>query len=242
MIAASPCIGVEMPGAEVVRERFLDDGELIQLWAACEGDHIFGAAIRVMVLVGARRSEVAEMLWSEIDTDARIWTLPAARSKNRRAHVVPLSSLAWEIINAVPRIAGCDFVFSTTGKGPIANFHHIKDRLDAKLNFDKAWRIHESPSQLRQRPTAPRSPRRSYRGRARAFVWQLPRHRRHLPTTRFCRREARRATALGRSYRTACHRQVGEDSRPAALIMAISENKSPGDNAPTGGGAGIIRR
>ena len=143
VIAASPCIGVEMPGAEVVRERFLDDGELIQLWAACEGDHIFGAAIRVMVLVGARRSEVAEMLWSEIDTDARIWTLPAARSKNRRAHVVPLSSLAWEIINAVPRIAGCDFVFSTTGKGPIANFHHIKDRLDAKLNFDKAWRIHD---------------------------------------------------------------------------------------------------
>jgi integrase len=143
VVATNPASGVEMPGTEVARERFLDDVEIVQLWAACEGDLIFGAAIRVMLLVGARRSEVAEMRWSEIDTAARIWTLPATRSKNRRAHTVPLCTLAWEIINAVPRIAGCDFVFSTTGEGPIANFHHIKDRLDAKLNFAEPWVIHD---------------------------------------------------------------------------------------------------
>ena len=143
VLAVNPCIGVDMPGVAQVRDRYLDDDEIAALWAACGDDIVFGAAIRVMLLLGARRSEVAEMHWSEIDADAHIWTLPAVRSKNRRAHAVPLSSSAWGIINAVPRIAGCDFVFSTTGEGPIANFHHIKDRLDAKLNFAEPWVIHD---------------------------------------------------------------------------------------------------
>ena len=143
VIAANPCAGVEMPGIETPRGRYLDDGEVARLWAACEGDPIFGAAIRVMLLVGARRSEVAEMRWSEIDERARLWVLPKERSKNKRELQIPLSSLAWGIISSVPRIAGCDYVFSTTGEGPIANFHHIKDRLGAKINFDTPWRIHD---------------------------------------------------------------------------------------------------
>ena len=143
VIAANPCAGVEMPGAETARDRYLDDAEIAQLWAACEGDPIFGAAIRIMLLAGARRSEVAGMRWSEIDEQAQLWVLPKERSKNKRELRIPLSPLAWGIINAVPRIAGCDFVFSITGKGPIANFRHIKDRLDAKLNFAEPWVIHD---------------------------------------------------------------------------------------------------
>jgi integrase len=69
--------------------------------------------------------------------------LPASRSKSKREHKVPLSPLAWRIISSVPRIAGCAYVFSTTGEGPIANFHHIKDRLDTKLNFAEHWQIHD---------------------------------------------------------------------------------------------------
>lgn len=143
VVAANPCTGLVMPGTEQARERFLDDAEITALWAACDGDPIFGAAIRLMLLTGARRSEVAEMTWSEIDTDKRIWTLPAARSKNKKAHTVPLSPLAWKIISSAPRMAGSDFVFSTTGKGAVANFHHVKDRLDAKLTFAEPWVIHD---------------------------------------------------------------------------------------------------
>jgi integrase len=143
VLAANPFAGLAMPGVERQRERFLNDSEVAQLWAACEGDPIFGAAIRVMLLTGCRRSEVAEMTWNEIDTDARVWTIPAARSKNRKPHTVPLSTLAWTVINAAPRIKGSDHVFSTNGKGPIANFHHVKDRLDAKLNFAEPWVVHD---------------------------------------------------------------------------------------------------
>ena len=143
VIAANPCSGVERPGVEQPRERFLDDAEIAQLWAATESDPIVGAAIRVLLLTGARRTEVSEMRWAEIDTATHTWTLPAERSKNKRAHTVPLSPLAWAILNGVPRMAGCDFVFSTSGKGPITNFHQGKARLDAKLNFDPPWVIHD---------------------------------------------------------------------------------------------------
>jgi integrase len=142
VIAANPAVGVEMPGDEKPRERFLNDAEIRALWVACGDDPIFGAAIRVMLLTGARRSEVAEMAWSEIDEQARLWTLPSLRSKNKQEHKIPLSPLTWDIIKAVPRI-GDTYVFSTTGKGPIANFHHIKDRLDAKLNFAEHWQFHD---------------------------------------------------------------------------------------------------
>ena len=143
VIAANPAVGVEMPGDEKPRERSLDDAEIRALWLACGDDPIFGAAVRVMLLTGARRSEVAEMAWSEIDEQARLWVLPASRSKSKREHKIPLSSLAWQIISSAPRIAGCAYVFSVTGKGAIANFHHIKDRLDAKLNFAEHWQFHD---------------------------------------------------------------------------------------------------
>jgi integrase len=143
VIAANPASGVEMPGVETPRQRFLDDTEIRALWLACGDDPIFGAAVRIMMLTGCRRSEAAEIAWSEIDEQARLWVLPAARSKSKREHKIPLSPLAWQIISSVPRIAGCAHVFSTTGEGPIANFHHIKARLDAKLNFGEHWQFHD---------------------------------------------------------------------------------------------------
>ncbi|MGA8650687.1 MAG: tyrosine-type recombinase/integrase [Xanthobacteraceae bacterium] len=142
VIAVNPAAGIATPGVEQARERFLVDGEIAALWVACDGDPIFGAAIRAMLLTGARRSEIAQMAWAEIDADTRVWTLPAERSKNKKAHVVPLSPLAWRIISAVPRLENCPHVFSTTGKGPIANFDQFKKRLDARLNLEP-WRIHD---------------------------------------------------------------------------------------------------
>jgi integrase len=142
VITVNPAAGIATPGVEQARERYLNDGEIAALWAACEHDAIFGAAVRLLILTGCRRNEVAEMTWAEIDADARVWTLPAERSKNKKPHVVPLSPLASRIIGGVPRIAGCPYVFSTTGKGPIANFDQFKKRLDARLNLEP-WRIHD---------------------------------------------------------------------------------------------------
>jgi integrase len=144
MIAASPARGVERPAPEVARERILDDSEVAALWLA-SGDPELGLAgplVKLMLLTGCRRGEVAGMRWSEIDTAARVWTIPASRSKNKHAHTVPLALKAWNVIEALPRTG--EFVFGAArGDGHIGGFDDIKLKLDAKLNFAKAWRLHD---------------------------------------------------------------------------------------------------
>ena len=142
VITASPVLGVEMPGVEKARERTLDDDELGCVWRACADEGIIGAAVLIMLLTGARRTEVSAMRWAEIDEETRTWVLLSERSKNHQAHVVPLSTTAWEIIAALPRISDTH-VFSTSGNGPVVNFCRIKERLDAKLKLEKHWQFHD---------------------------------------------------------------------------------------------------
>jgi integrase len=101
VINASPCAGVVPPAKEKARDRRLSDGEIKALWSACDkreqdgGGGIgepFGSFVRLLLLTGQRRSEVAGIQWSEIDEGKRLWTLPGERTKNKQAHVVPLST------------------------------------------------------------------------------------------------------------------------------------------------------
>jgi integrase len=149
ILTVSPCEGVEAPSPEVERDRVLSPEELSLLWRAAEQlPKPYGATMRTLMLTGARRDEVAGMVWKEIDLAEETWTLPAARSKNRREHVVPLSAPAKDILSAQPRIEGSPFVFGG-GRAPLSNFGKAKDRLDAAittLNDGEAiphWTIHD---------------------------------------------------------------------------------------------------
>jgi integrase len=70
--------------------------------------------------------------------------LPRERSKNRRPHNVALSSQAWRIIEAMPHIAGCDFVFTADGKKPVTGWDKAKVRISAKAGIaSESWRLHD---------------------------------------------------------------------------------------------------
>ena len=72
------------------------------------------------------------MDWSEIDLEAKTWTLPPERTKNDEAHVVPLSPLAVDQLRAMsPKRSG--LVFTTTGKTPISGFSKAKRTLDEHM-------------------------------------------------------------------------------------------------------------
>src|SRR5690606_17466571 len=72
------------------------------------------SAIKLLLLTGARRSEVAGMKWSELNFETAEWVLPAERSKNRQAHTMYLSELAIAILEALTPISGHSlFVFDT---------------------------------------------------------------------------------------------------------------------------------
>ena len=79
------------------RTRVLSEAELVEVWRACLADD-YGAVVKLLVLSGQRRNEMADLAWSEIDEAKRQINLPADRVKNKRPHIVPLSAEAVAIL------------------------------------------------------------------------------------------------------------------------------------------------
>ncbi len=74
-------------------------------------------ALLFQVLTAVRSGEAREAVWSEIDMESRVWTIPAERMKARREHRVPLSKQALALLAGQARKEGCDYVFpSDSGK------------------------------------------------------------------------------------------------------------------------------
>jgi len=144
ILPASPCAGVKPPTAERARDRVLSDEELRLVWRAADKlGGTFSPLVKMLALTGQRRDEVARMRWDELDLDARLWTLPPARTKNNQPHEVPLSKAALAVLQNVPRIASSPFVLTTNGgASPASGYSKGKRRLDALLPVP-AWRLHD---------------------------------------------------------------------------------------------------
>lgn len=133
LIPANPLAGMRRPElGYVARERVLSMDELYKVWdGAGQMGYPFGAMVRLLILSGQRRSEIAELEVGWIDTEHRSVAIPAARYKTRRAHLFPLSAPAWAITETLPRWNGGDCLFSTTsGDRPVSGFSKAKKRLD----------------------------------------------------------------------------------------------------------------
>jgi integrase len=158
-IRSNPCIGIGKPKPPAARERVLNTvanqrgaDELVWLWAACDAvGEPLGPMCKLLLLTGARRSEVAGMTRDELSDDLTTWSIPGTRTKNGRPHVVPLPPLAREILMSLP--ARGAYVFSTTGRTPVSGFSKMKQRLDRAMlaaarekDEDAAvqpWRLHD---------------------------------------------------------------------------------------------------
>jgi integrase len=141
IIETSPCSGVRRPSAERSRERVLSDDELRRVWhGAVALGFPFGPITQLLLLTGQRRDEVAQMQWSEVDMDMRLWTLPGERVKNGRVHTVPLSDAAMAVLGSVPHVG--DYVFaSPDGKRPSHSYG--KAKLDKEVGNITPWRFHD---------------------------------------------------------------------------------------------------
>lgn len=143
IVEASPIIGLKPPTKEISRERALDDDEVTRLLRACRNDvYPFRQYVPMLLATAQRRGELAAMRWSEIDFEAKAWVIPSERSKNGKAHVVPLSAFALEMLAEVPRFLDCDFVFTTTRKSPVSGFSKALRRL-SQGSQTTDWRWHD---------------------------------------------------------------------------------------------------
>ena len=131
---------------EKARERVLSDEELRTIWLAAD-DSQFGAIVNLLMLTGARRTEIGGLMWSEISPT--LLTLPPARTKNGREHVVPLSEPAHEILKSQPRRSNPDgtpreHVFGNIVGCGYQNWSRGKADLDARIGKTLApWTLHD---------------------------------------------------------------------------------------------------
>jgi integrase len=119
---------------EAARERVLSDTELATLYTAAGAlAEPWAVLVRLLILTGQRRGEVAGMRWDELDLAAGTWSLPGERTKNRQPHVVPLPAEAVALLRTVKRRAGAVFVFEGPRGTAVSGFGKVKGRLDAAL-------------------------------------------------------------------------------------------------------------
>jgi integrase len=125
---------------EAARDRVLVNAELKKIWHALpDGD--YGNIVKLLMLTAARANEIAQLRWSEIDFDRGVVALPAARTKNRRAHVIPTSATARTILEARRQSDGREFVFGR-GQGGFSGWSQCKNRLDEDVRIP-AFTIHD---------------------------------------------------------------------------------------------------
>ena len=138
----NPVVGTLAPADAKPRERVLSDAEIVALWRAC-GDDQFGTIVKLLLLTGCRRMEICGLRWSELDMEIGILRLPRERTKNGRAHILPLPPMALDIIAAVPRIAMRDHLFgerSDLGFTQWGDKRDLDKRLVGKV---AAWTLHD---------------------------------------------------------------------------------------------------
>ena len=161
-----PLFAIEKPAAPEARDRTLKDAELLSVWsAAADLASPFDAFIRLLILTGQRRGEVAGIMWGELDRENATWIIPKGKAKNDCAHIVPLApavvaefdrlalkSLGGKWPSDGPVWPASGYVLTTTGKAPISGLSKAKRALDdaiakarteTKSESIEAWRLHD---------------------------------------------------------------------------------------------------
>lgn len=127
LIAHSPIARLSKPAREVSRDRVLTNGELRAIWTATAMTSQFNGIVRLCVLLGQRRGEIAAIQPSWVQ-NARL-TIPARVTKNGVEHSIPLTERALAIIRSMPL-------------GAYNSWAQPKSRLDNRAGVTE-WVLHD---------------------------------------------------------------------------------------------------
>jgi integrase len=152
LVESNPATDIETVTSPA-RERVLSLAELAQVWHAAEDlDPLYRDIVHLLITTGQRRAEVGGMRWGEIDLARAVWTLPGGRTKARRQHSVPLSSLAIACLQARRAAFGHQpapdtLVLPTTSRdgkrtAAVSGWRWLKGELDARAQIP-TWRLHD---------------------------------------------------------------------------------------------------
>ena len=106
--------------------------ELAEIWHAA-GDSAYGRLIKLLMLSGCRRDEVASLEWREIDFDAGLITLPGARTKNGYPYEIPITKAIRQLLEAQRQDGNGRALVFGRGAGGFQDFSGSKEELDRGL-------------------------------------------------------------------------------------------------------------
>ncbi|WP_165073181.1 site-specific integrase [Desulfovibrio sp. ZJ200] len=137
----SPCLGVSSFKIHTQRERYLTREEAQRLMRALEkSDRSEAFALRLLLLTGARKSEILKAHWENIRLDQRLLTVPLSKS-GRPRHIL-LSAAAVAVLRAIPRIPGNPWLFPGHAPDkPLSDLYLFWDKLRRELGLADV-RIH----------------------------------------------------------------------------------------------------
>lgn len=140
-VSDTPCKSMKRPAPVKSRDRVLTDQEVHAVWLATEKmGYPFGPYVRLLILTGQRRNEVAKLRWSDLDFDENVWS--QRENKSKRPHVVPLAPVAVGILKNLPGLSD-ELVFPARGSSrSISGFSKWKKKLD-QLSGVSNWTLHD---------------------------------------------------------------------------------------------------
>lgn len=137
----NPTLGIKK-FKEVKRDRFLQPNEAKDFFESLklEENIIIRNYFYMALFTGARKTNVLEMRWEQIDMKSALWRIPD--TKNGEPVVVPLISYAMELLNSMPRISEWVFPNSKSKSGHIEDPKRAWNRILRRANIENL-RIHD---------------------------------------------------------------------------------------------------
>lgn len=137
LVSHNPAAGITKDHHHTPRDRVLNHDEIKRFCSACDAvGWPAGPIFKLLLLTGQREVEIGSMCWSELDLDKRQLNLPGSRTENGKAHTVHLSDMALAVIERLPRIDGCDYVFGTTARGPFRSYKSNRQRIQTLMGAE----------------------------------------------------------------------------------------------------------
>jgi integrase len=142
LLDQTPMLNTNKPKPRPGRARVPTEDELRAVWVALSDGDDYSDIVKLIVLCAARRGEIGGLRWDEVDLDAAVVEIPAARMKNHRSHLIPLSEPALAILQRRPRVG--DFVFGRGSRVGFQGWSARRRTLDAAIGgLRPDWVLHD---------------------------------------------------------------------------------------------------
>jgi integrase len=142
-IAVNPLEGIQLAKPKR-RKRILTDEELVKVWTAAEQtEGHFGTIVKLLILTGQRRGEVAALKGSYYSHNQQTICLPSELTKNNREHTFPIGAFTATLL---PSLATRDITLMFPARGstarPFNGWSKSKAALDKLANIPH-WTLHD---------------------------------------------------------------------------------------------------